>query len=138
MATVKINHRDHSRYRVKGGMVRYKPVHFLGLFSKPSKMHLILDVSQDGIQFVTREEFKEQAMLSLDISAPFLNEEVIHTQGQVAWVRKAPGLEAFGVGVRFVRMDQADADKLKLLLDNNNLNKTKISDSVHLKRIDKL
>jgi c-di-GMP-binding flagellar brake protein YcgR len=127
------SHRDHSRYRIKGGTVQYKPVHFLGLFSRPSKRHLILDISQDGVQFVTREEFKKEAMLSLDISAPGLDEKVIHVQGRVAWVRKAPGLEAYGVGIKFDSMEQPELNKLKSLIDRNNLNKTKISDSVHLK-----
>ena len=127
------NHRDHTRYRIKDGTVQYKPVHFLGLFSRPSKRHLILDISQDGVQFVTREEFKKEALLSLDISAPALDDGIIHTQGRVTWVRKAPGLEAYGVGVKFARIEQPELDKLKLLIDRNNLNKTKISDSVHLK-----
>lgn len=127
------NHRDRERYRIKGGTVEYKPVHFWGLFSRPSKRHLLLDISQDGMQFVTREGFKEGATLSLDISAPGLGEGVIHAQGRVAWVRKAPGLEAYGVGVKFESMEQPELDKLKSLVDANNLNKTGISDSVHLK-----
>ena len=77
-------HRGYERYRIKDGMVRYKPVHFLGLFSKPSKKHLILDISQDGVQFVTREEFKKQAALSLDISVPSLDEAIFHARGRVA------------------------------------------------------
>lgn len=131
-------HRDHKRYRIKNSMVQYKPVHFLGLFSKTSKRHLILDISQDGMQFVTKDEFKKQSLLSLDISTPSLDEKIIHARGRVAWVRKAPGLAAYGVGVKFDPMEQPDIDKLKLLLDNNNLNKSKISDSVHLKIIGQL
>ncbi|MBI5778412.1 MAG: PilZ domain-containing protein [Planctomycetes bacterium] len=114
-------------------MVQYKPVHFLGLFGKTSKKHLILDISRDGMQFVTREGFKKEALLSLDISAPDLDNGIIHAQGRVAWVRKAPDLEAYGVGVKFDPMEQTEQDKLKSLIDTNNLNKTKISDSVHLK-----
>ena len=53
-------------------------------------------------------------------------------------MRKVPGLAVYGVGVKFGPMEQTDMDRLKLLLDNGNLNKTKISDSVHLKRIGKL
>jgi hypothetical protein len=133
-----MEHRNHGRCRIKDSMVKYKPVRFLGLFSTPSKKHLILDISQDGMQFFTGEEFKKQARLSLDISAPSLDGEIIHARGQVAWVRKAPGIKAYGVGVKFGLMEQPDMDKLKLLLDNSNLNKTKISDSVRLKRIGKL
>lgn len=131
-------HRDCKRYRLKDGMVQYKPVHFLGLFSKSSKRRFILDISHDGVQFATREDFKKQAMLALDISAPFLGKESIRVRGRVVWVRKVPGINAYGVGVKFVPMEQVNMAKLKLLLVNTNMNKTKISDSVHLKRIGKL
>ena len=131
-------HRDCKRYRLKDGMLQYKPVHFLGLFSKSSKRRFILDISQDGVQFATREDFKKQAMLSLDISAPFLGKEIIRVRGRVVWVRKAPGIKAYGVGVKFGPMEQTNMAKLKVLLVNAKLNKTNISDSVHLKRIGKL
>ncbi|MFA5794190.1 MAG: PilZ domain-containing protein [Candidatus Brocadiia bacterium] len=131
-------HRNYERYRVKDGVVKYKKYHFLGLFDKLSARHLILDISPQGVQFVTREEFKEGAKLALDISVPSLDQEIIHARGLVIWVRKAPGLMAYGVGVKFVSMKQSDQDKLKLLLENNAANKVKISDSAFLKKINKL
>ncbi|HLD35438.1 MAG TPA: PilZ domain-containing protein [Planctomycetota bacterium] len=132
------NLRAHERYRIKGGAVKYTQTRFLGLFKKSSQKHLILDLSESGMQFMTKREFKKQALLSLDISAPSLEKDVIHTRGRVAWVRKAPGLVAYGVGIRFESMEQPEKDKLAGLININKPNKDNVPEGARLKKINEL
>lgn len=139
-ATVGLNegeHRRQKRYRPANSTVRYKQSHFLGLFGRPSKKYLIMDISRDGMQFVSRQEFRKEARLILDIESHLLGPEAIHALARVAWVRKAPGLQAFGVGVRFEALEPPEQEKLNTLINRSNPDKAGISDSVHLKKIGK-
>ncbi|MFH1231762.1 MAG: PilZ domain-containing protein, partial [Planctomycetota bacterium] len=78
--------RVHKRYTIMGCTIQYKPDTFFIFFSKTSKKYMVLDISQSGIQFVTREKFKEQTRLLLNIIAPTLNKETINIKGRVVWV----------------------------------------------------
>lgn len=138
MTEDKKERRIHKRYTIKGCSIQYKSGNFLNLFSKTSNKYLVLDISQNGLQFITKEHFKKQAHLSLDITAPLLNDKVIHAKGRIAWVRPSIGLDICGIGIEFINMEEEERSKLQLLLDDAATDKDKIPDKVHLDKAEKI
>jgi len=130
--------RVHKRYNIPGCVIRYKPDSFFSRFSKASHKYMVLDISQSGIQFVTREKFNEQTPLLLEITAPTLNKETIHIKGRVVWIRASSSLHIYSVGVKFITMKETERVRLQLLLDNAPANKSEIPDKVHLDKAEKL
>jgi Tfp pilus assembly protein PilZ len=130
--------RIHKRYTVMGCTIRYKTDSFFSRFTGVSQKYMVLDVSQSGIQFITKQKFKEQTPLFLNISAPGLNKDTIHIKGRVAWIRKSSALHIYGVGVEFVNMAEAERAKLQFLIDDTVITKSKIFDRVHLDKAEKL
>ncbi|MFH0888133.1 MAG: PilZ domain-containing protein [Planctomycetota bacterium] len=137
MANAEAENRTHKRYSIMGCTIRYKPDTFFSRFSKVSHKYMVLDISQSGMQFITKEKFNKQTPLLLDITAPTLNREIIHIKGRVVWIKASPALHIYGVGVEFINMKEADRLRLQLLLDNAAASKSKISDNVHLDKADK-
>lgn len=111
------------RYTIKGCTIQYKPVGFLNFFSKTSKKYLVLTISQNGLQFITRESIREKTILLLDITAPVLNGEIIHAKGRVIWTKASPGLHICAIGVEFIALEETDRNRLQLLLDNATVDK---------------
>lgn len=131
-------HRASKRYGVKGLTVQYKPDSIFNLFSGSSTKYVVLDISKTGLQFITREKFKEGAHLQLNLGAPRMKDKIIHAKGHVVWVKDASELHIYVVGVEFSSIEKVDSDKLKFVLDNALMDKVRISDSVHLHKADKL
>ncbi|MBI4833292.1 MAG: PilZ domain-containing protein [Planctomycetes bacterium] len=116
MAGKEKKERSQIRYIIDGCKIQYKPEGLMGLLKSPSVKYIVLDISEGGVQFISKEKFKLKSSLSLNISAPFLKDDVINAKGTVAWVREAPGLQVNGVGIKFDEMDPANKARLKMLL----------------------
>ena len=138
MSANTVEHRGNKRYNVKECLVQYKPGSILDIFSSASPEYIVLDISQTGMQFITCERFKEKTTLLLKINASCLKGEMIYTRGYIVWIKDAPKLGIYVVGVKFVSMSEQDQGRLKDILDNAVINKVKISDLVFLKKADKL
>lgn len=134
----KKEHRRHKRYGIKSCTVQHKIASFLGLFGRSSEKYLVLDISPNGLNFISKESFKKQTQISLIITAPILKEETIHTKGKVVWVKKSPGLNVYGIGIEFVSIGKSDRNKLKRVVDNAIQDKIDISTRVDLKKADPL
>ena len=111
--------RQCARYTVNGCRVQYNtlPLNFLGLITKSAGGNIIWDISEDGLQFVSREELARETGLLLKITAPVLEEDIITAQACVFWTKKLSGPQAYLVGVKYVSMADADRARLKSLLD---------------------
>ena len=133
MTEDKKERRRYKRFTIKGCIIQYKPVSFLQLLNKISSKYLVFNISQDGLQFVTREVFKEETLLLLDVTAPVLKGEIIHIKGRVVWIRASPGLHVCGVGIQFMDMEEPDRNRLQLLLDSA-IEEDKIPDKMHLEK----
>ncbi|MBI4835148.1 MAG: PilZ domain-containing protein [Planctomycetes bacterium] len=131
-------HRKYKRYGVKGSAVQYKPDSFFSLFRSLSRKYIVLDMSTAGMQFVTKEEFKEGTHLQLQISAPHLYDQIIPVKGEVVWLRAAPELRINVVGVKFTSLALPDKSRLKSILDGAVLEKVHYAESIHLKKADKI
>ncbi len=124
--------RQHKRYSIDGCAVQSRESRLLGLFSKTSKKHMVLDISVGGIHFISREVFKKGKEISLTITAPSLKGETIQAQGRVRRVRELPGLSTYGVGVGFISIDQANRDRLKALLKSTSKSDDDISSFIDI------
>ncbi len=122
----KKEHRYHKRYGIKSCTVQHKAASFLGLFGRSSEKYLVLDISPDGLNFIPTR--------SVGITAPILKEETLHTKGKVVWVKKSPGLNVYGIGIKFVSISKSDRNKFKIVVDNARQDKIDISTRVDLKK----
>ncbi len=129
--------RKKKRYGVRGSTVQYKKKFFLSMLKSTSARFLVLDMSEGGLHFVTREALQPGQVLLMDIAAPD-REEPINARARVVWVRKSQDVEAYHVGVEFVKMSNKNATGLRHILDNAILNRVEMSTKVYLKQIDKL
>lgn len=133
-----VERRRHKRYGVKGCTVQYKSARFFGLFSNTSERYLVLNISQGGLHFITKDTFQEGIRLLLNINAPLLGEEIIRSRGRIVWVNKSTEINAHRVGIELTGPGNKDRIRLKLLLDNAILEKIDLTTRIYLKEVEKL
>ncbi len=129
--------RRKKRFGVKGCTVRYRRTGFAGFFAEPSPRYLVLNISEQGLHFISKEEIKEGESYTLLIDAPGMQEPV-EAAGRVVWIRKSAEFNAFRVGIEFNSVRAADKPRLKALLDNAVLDKIDMATKMYLKEIQKL
>jgi hypothetical protein len=137
MPPTSAENRTHKRYSIMGCTIRYKPDGFFNRFRKASHKYMVLDISESGIQFVTRKKFNTNTNLLLAISAPTLNQEIIHIIGNVVWTRASSALHIYSVGAKFIKMQETDKSRLQLLLDHATARKSNIPEDIHLDKAKK-
>jgi len=54
----------------------------------------------------------------LDITAPFLKDEIIHAKGCVIRIKKSDELHVYAVGVEFTSLDETSQATLQWLIEN--------------------
>jgi hypothetical protein len=120
-------HRHLKRYGVMGCAVQYKPLRWFGARGPLSSKHIVLDISEEGLQFISREAFKTSTKLLMTITAPFLNGYPIHTIGRVLWTKQAVDLPLYVMGIGFVSMQSEDTLRLKTIMTHSVEQHKKIS-----------
>lgn len=131
------NRRNRRRFGVKGCTVRYRRAGLGGFFSEYSTRLLVLDISDAGLHFITKDEPRMGQIWALQIEAPGTNEP-IQARARAVWVRKSTDHHAFHVGLRFDGVDKDDQPRLKALLDNALLDKIDMGTKMYLKEIERL
>lgn len=129
--------RRKKRYGVKDAVVRYRKHPPFGLLFPPSDRYLVINLSQTGIAFITRDRLEEGVRLGLTLHAPPARVP-IRAGGRVVWVHKSDRQDAFRVGVRFTRMSERARNVLKAVLDNAVIDSVDISTRVYLKELERL
>lgn len=132
-----VERRDKKRFGVKGSTVQHRSAGVLGWFENFSPRYLILNMSESGLHFITKNELKEGAVLALRIQAPPL-EEPIGARARVIWCRKSSEHNAFRVGMQFTALSADERLRLKGVLDNAILDKVDMTTRQFLKEIEKL
>jgi hypothetical protein len=133
-----IERRIHKRYCVKGLKSRLRISLFLGLTSKPTSDEFpCIDISESGLQFVTKKVFVPQSRLLLDISTPYTRNAPIRAKARVAWFKPSFDLDFYMVGVQFVSLGKAQHNELKTLVSKAGEAKDKLPDHVLVKLIQK-
>lgn len=110
-------HRRYRRYSIEGCEAQSISSALLGLFKKRSPKQMVLNISRDGISFISHVVFAKRQNVILSITAPFLEGEAIELQIKVTWAKKLPGVAAFAIGGRFSALDQDNLYNLKILLE---------------------
>lgn len=125
------------RYGVKNSTLRYRRMGVLSVLRAPSPKYLLLNLSESGCHFITRELLSVGDALSLTIdaekmAAPF------RARGEVVWCRKSEELNAHRIGVRFTSIRGKSRTLLKHLLDGAILENIEVSTRIYLKEIERL
>lgn len=132
-----VDRRKKKRYGIKNSIVRYRKS-ALPIFGANSDPLLLLNVSQTGAHFMTREPLEEDQRISLKIEAPALPTAVT-VKARVAWVRASEqAKEMYRVGVEFVGMSGGARDTLREMLDGAVLDNVEVSTRVYVKELEKL
>ncbi len=130
--------RRRKRYAVKNSTLRYRKG--AGLFAflmPPSPRYLVLNFSELGLHFITREEMRPGQGLRISMDAPGVR-GTIGAPGRVVWCRKSEEINAFRVGCEFGAMGGGSKRVLKNLLDSAILENVEISTKIYLKEIERL
>ena len=129
--------RGKKRYGIKDAIVQYKKASVISFLAPPSQRYLVLNLSPNGMAFMTRQAMTEGQRLSVRINAPRLP-GAIRAYGRVAWVRQTREQDAYRVGVEFTRVSSRARSLLKALLDWSVVDSIEISTRVYLKDLEKL
>jgi hypothetical protein len=132
MADAKTEKRRHNRYKIEGCEVQSLEPALLGFFTKKSQKQMVLNISRDGINFLSSKPFARWQNVILNITAPSLNDNPINLKIRVTWSRKMHGSDNFVVGGRFSALDQENLNRLKVLLAGTAQAKSGISSTIKL------
>lgn len=133
-----IERRTKKRYGIRNSTVRYrKGSGPLALLAGQSPTYLLLNVSEQGCHFISKEQIPPGTMVSLTIDAPRLP-RTIPLAGRVIWTQKSAEVDAFRTGVTFTRVPGKAKPILKTLLDNAILDNVEISTRVYMKEVERL
>ena len=131
-----VERRKRRRYGVRDAAVRYKPASLLSFLRTPSVRHLLLNLSEGGLEFISREPFEEGLRLALQVTAPPVAGTVYAT-GRVARVKKSKSQDAFRVGVQFVRISPRSAAFLKAIVNSAVADGLDLSTQAYLKELER-
>ena len=129
--------RSKKRYGIKNSTLRYRRGGLLSILRAHSPRYLLLNVSETGCHFITKEELGEGEPISLSLEAPKLT-GTIRVRGEVIWCRKSEDINAYRVGIKLGNLGGRSHNLLKSLLDSAILENVEISTKVYLKEIEKL
>lgn len=130
--------RTRKRYAIREGTLRYRRGGLLSALLLPGAPKLLLlNFSEEGCHFITREELQPGTPLRLRLQMPKIKGTVSAT-GQVAWCRKSAQSSAFRVGVRLNALSARSQALLKRMLDTAVLDNVDISTKAYLKEIERL
>lgn len=129
--------RRRKRYAVKNSALRYRRGGPIWFVMPASPKYLVLNFSEVGCHFITREELAPGQSLRLAIEAPNVR-GTIAAPARVVWCRKSEEINAYRVGVEFGSLASRSRAVLKNLLDSAILENVEISTKVYLKEIERL
>ncbi len=128
--------RGKKRYGVKGAVVQYKKASPLSLFTAASGKYLVLNLSETGLEFMTKEPVAEGKRLNFYLEAPKVH-GTIRAGGRVIWVKQSQNQEAYRVGAS-LKLSGRSRSLVKAVLDNAVIDSVEISTRVYLKEIERL
>ena len=115
--------RELERFQVGEALVRYNKCHIFPLDKKPvGRDYPLVNVSLQGIRFITDEALPVHDQLSISIDIPAFSHP-INLKARICWTRPQKGPDRFLTGARFLHIPKSDELKLELLLDDRILRK---------------
>ena len=129
--------RRKKRYAVKNSTMRYRKGGLLSFLFPASPKYLLLNFSETGCHFITREELHPGLTIRLSIEAPNVR-GTIAAAARVIWCRKSEEINAYRVGTELTSIGGHSKALLKNLLDSAILENVEISTKIYLKEIERL
>jgi c-di-GMP-binding flagellar brake protein YcgR len=129
--------RAKKRYGIKSSTLKYRKGGLLAFLKPPSPRYLLLNVSETGAHFITKEALAVGQQLRLSMEAPQIRGGITAACA-IVWIRKSEDINAFRVGVKFDGLGDRSRRKLKVVLDSAILENVEISTKVYLKEIERL
>lgn len=129
--------RRHKRYGVKDSSVKYRRAGALSLFTNYSDRLLLLNFSESGIHFITKEDLPPGQKIHILLEFPKIS-TALKLTARIIWTRKSTEHDAFRTGVEIVAMADKPRKLLRHVQDNTLLDNVKISTGMYLKEIKRL
>ena len=106
------NKRKKRRYRVRDFQVEFTPDNLFSFFRRASsERNPLVDMSTEGLQFLSRKELKLGETIQITISAPIFASP-IKGRGKVVWSQQIPRQTLFRTGVELTDLDEDTQKKL--------------------------
>jgi hypothetical protein len=129
--------RRRKRYGLRNSTVRYRKGSGAAvLFSPASPTYLLLNFSEIGCHFISKEPLQPGRTLTLTIEAPKFRPATV--TGRVVWAQKFAEMEAWRVGIEFTKVPEKSRAILKGMLDGAVLDTVEISTRVYMKEVERL
>lgn len=125
--------RKRKRYGVKGSTISYKK----GLFGSYSDLYLMLNTSETGFMFITREQLPPRKTISCRLQFEELDGTIV-AKGKVIWTSKSQQHEAYRTGIQLTKISESQSRQLKAILDNAVGETLQVDTGIFLKEIKKL
>jgi len=138
MAWDGVERRRFKRYGVRSSTVRYGAGGILSSLANLGQKYLILNISEQGFKFITKDPMNAGDKLKLQIEAPTINKTPFKAQGRVVWVMRSQTQDVWHVGVEFTKIKGKYEGILKTLVDSAVLEKVDISTTMYLREIKRL
>lgn len=129
--------RGKKRYGIRNSTVRYKKSGLLSMFSPLSAKYLLLNFSETGCHFISKDPVEPGTPIDLELEAPKVRGSVT-ARGKVIWTRKSEQMDAHHIGVQFGSLSGRSKETLKFMLDGALLETVDISTKAYMKEIEKL
>jgi len=138
MAWDGVERRRHKRYGVKSSTVRYSGGGVLSMLANLGQKYLILNISEGGLKFITKEPLNAGDKLRLNIEAPTIIKAPVKVKSHAVWVKRSATQDVWHVGVTFDKIKRKYEGILKTLVDSALMDKVDISTSMYLREIKRL
>jgi hypothetical protein len=138
MAWDGVERRKYKRYGVKSSTVRYSSGGLLSMLANLGQKYLILNISEGGLKFITKEPLNSDDKLRLHIEAPTIVKASVKIKGHVVWVKRSSTQDVWHVGVAFDSIKRKYEGVFKTLIDSALMEKVDISTSMYLREIKRL
>jgi len=129
--------RKNKRYGVKNSTVRYLRAGALSFLANYSDRYLLLNISESGLHFITRDQLPVGGALKIQLEFPTLDNP-IKVKGKVIWDVKSKEHNAYRTGVKITSISDKGKRFLRHVLDNTLLDNVKVSTGTYLKEIERL
>lgn len=132
-----VERRKKKRYGIRNSTLRYKRAGLVSFLSPHSPKFMLLNISEGGCHFISRDNLAPNDKINLIIDVPKLREP-IHAKGRIVWCRKSEDIHAYRVGLEFLPLSTPSKKLLKTALESAILDNVEISTRVYLKEMEKI
>jgi hypothetical protein len=129
--------RREKRYGIKKLAIRYSKSRFAEVIGNMSEKYLVLNVSEQGVNFMTRKELKPGEKICIRMMLPEQSTQ-IHGVARIIWSKKSVEHDAFRIGAEIIKINKPNKNQLKILLADAVLDKIDFSTGIYLREVDRL